>query len=143
MAILHQQGIASSPTEIRRNESTLYYQFAGSELNQAYWVYRGKADAAAFNYGDWDRTPEKIRKELQIIHQSKPMVRWLVSFRNDMSPAVKAAVVKILLHMHDDSQGIEALKDASRIARFENLNENDQVNLDYWQKVLNDLDLLM
>ena len=142
LAILHQQGIAGSPTKIRRNESIVHYHFAGSELNQTYWVHRGKTDAAAFNDGDWKRVPEHIRKDFRIIHRSKPMVRWLISFRQDLAPGIKAAVVKILLHMHEDPQGIEALQDASHISRFEYLNDDDQVNLDYWQKVLSNLDFL-
>jgi ABC-type phosphate/phosphonate transport system substrate-binding protein len=136
LAILRQQNITTSPARFINNDSSVHYQFAGTELNQVYWVLRRKTDAAAFNDGDWNRLPEHIRKDLQIIYQSKPMVRWLVSFHQDLKPSTKAAVVKILLHMHEDPQGIAAMQSKFRISRFENLNKKDQANLDYWQKVL-------
>ena len=143
LGILQEQGITISPIPDADNEAIMHYLFAGSELNQAYWVQRGKTKAAAFNDGDWLRIPEHIRRDLRIIHQSKPIVRWLVSFHSDLAPKIKQMVVQVLLEMHEDPEGVIALQDAENITRFENLNADDMLNLDHWKGVLNKLGSLL
>ncbi len=117
------------------------YLFADSEANQAYWVQRGKTEAGAFNDGDWQRTPSQIREELRIIHQTKPLLRWLFSFVTTVKPHVRQAVNDILIRMHESEEGQSALHKAVSIARFERLSEADRKNLDHWRKLFNDTGL--
>ncbi len=114
----------------------VHYLFAGSELNQAYWVHRGRADAGAFNDGDWERVPETIRGDLEIIHRTRPLLRWLVSFTGAVDPAVRAAVIEALFNAEADELGSLALEDAARIKKFERLTDEDRENLAYWSEVL-------
>ncbi len=115
---------------------TLRYQFAGSELNQAYWVYYGKADTAAFNNGDWDRTPEKIRQHLRIIHSTRPLLRWLFSFTHAVSKQDQQKIMTVLLNAHKSAEGLKALQAASNIAKFEVLNDQDLENISYWNELI-------
>ncbi len=115
------------------------YLFAGSELNQAYWVVRGRADAGAFNNGDWDRIPEIIKNDLRIIHTTRPMLRWLLSFTSDIDPRLRSSASEVFLAAHQDQAGREALKEAARIAKFEVLTDTDKMGLEYWDTILSRL----
>jgi phosphonate transport system substrate-binding protein len=112
------------------------YVFAGSELNQAYWVQRGEVDAGVFNDGDWRRTPASLRRELRIIHRTRPLLRWLFSLRTGLAPRVRNAVLGAMTHMHDNPQGRQALQAAARIARFEPLTADDRADLADWRPLL-------
>lgn len=112
------------------------FLFAGSELNQAYWVHAGRADAGAFNNGDWDRVPGSIKPELRIFHRTRPILRWLFSFARSVDPAARAELVEILITMDRDPQGRAALAAASRIAKIEPLTSADRANLAYWDEAL-------
>ncbi|NBC49156.1 MAG: PhnD/SsuA/transferrin family substrate-binding protein [Gammaproteobacteria bacterium] len=116
------------------------FLFAGSELNQAYWVHAGRAHAGAFNNGDWERTPEAIKPELRIFHRTRPILRWLFSFAGPVDPALRAQLVEILNGMHQDPEGRAALAAASRIAKFEPLTSADRANLTYWDEALERLE---
>jgi len=115
---------------------SLRYVFAGSELNQAYWVQRGRADAGAFNDGDWERVPAGIRNDLRIIHRTEPVLRWLFSVNPDIATPIREAVVDALLNAHGDELGRSALLDAARIKMFERLTDQDRENLSYWSDAL-------
>lgn len=125
-----------TPNEQNLAEDSVRYVFAGSELNQAYWVHRGRTAAGAFNNGDWERVPAAIRGDLEIIHQTKPILRWLFSFIPDIATPVRDAVVDALLRAHTDALGRSALKNAARIKQFERLTDEERENLEYWSDVL-------
>lgn len=114
----------------------MHYLFAGSEINQAYWVLRGRADAGAFNNGDWDRLPEIVKQDLRIIHRSKPILRWLFTFIDGLDQKTQSAVIRVLLNAHEDESGQQALLAAERIAKFEVLTVEDRGNLAYWSDLL-------
>jgi len=116
------------------------YKFAGSELNQAYWVHRGLVDVAAFNDGDWGRLPDRIRQDLRIVHRTRPLLRWLLSFTRDLDADTREQVIEVLVQAHEDESGRAALEAAARIARFEALTDADRDSLAYWSKVLGDLE---
>lgn len=115
---------------------TLRFMFAGSELNQAYWVHRGQADAGAFNDGDWERVPARIRDDLEIIHRTRPVLRWLLSFNPDVASPSREVVIETFLNAHTDDLGREALQAAARIKKLERLTDEDRENLAYWSGVL-------
>jgi ABC-type phosphate/phosphonate transport system substrate-binding protein len=130
-------GLKTVPAGPDAPTDAVQYLFADSEPNQAYWVQRGKTEAGAFNDGDWQRTPSQIREELRIIHQTKPLLRWLFSFVTTVKPHVRQAVNDILVRMHESEEGQSALHKAVSIARFERLSEADRKNLDHWRKFFN------
>lgn len=139
-ATLEAAGLQLAPAgEAARDGRSVRYLFAGSELNQAYWVQRGKADAGAFNDGDWDRTPATLREGLRIFHVTQPLPRWLVSFRQEVPPAVRQVVAEVLVTLHEDLQGRAALRQATRITRFEPLTSEDRTHIEHWRRILVEL----
>jgi len=128
-AELRAAGIAAVPAAAGADKGGVRYVFAGSELNQGYWVERGQADAGAFNDGDWERLPAHLRRRLRVFHQTAPVLRWLFSFRRGLPEAVTAAVTDELVRMHENAAGRAALAPAEQIARFEPLGQADRAAL--------------
>lgn len=136
-AELARHGIRSEPLGLRgASPSSCYYVLAGAELNQAVWVIRGKGDAGAFNEGDWARLPQKLRAGLAIFHETRPLLRGLVSFRPGLSPATRRASEAALLDLHSNAAGRAALAKADGITRFESLTPADFSGLEEWRRAL-------
>lgn len=134
---LRQQGYTLIPDEqANADAEAIRYVFSGAEVNQAYWVLYGKGDAGAFNDGDWQRLAPGVQEQLRIFARTPPVLRWLLSFRDGTAPEVRAAVEETVLRMHEDPVGMEALRAASNIKRFEALNAEDFANLAAWRDVL-------
>jgi phosphonate transport system substrate-binding protein len=136
LATLRAEGLTVSAAEADRPDpNRIRYVFAGSELNQAYWVSSGRADAGAFNNGDWDRVPESVRRELRIIYRTRSLPRWLLSFADALAPRIRATVTDVLLEMHQNQDGRAALEEAEHIVKFEILTEEDRENLADWSNL--------
>lgn len=136
-AELARRGIPSVPHgQSGAPDGSTYYVLAGAELNQAVWVLRGKGDAGAFNEGDWARLPQKIRDGLRIFHETRPLLRGLVSFRTGVPAATRAACENALLSLHSDTAGRAALSKADGITRFEGLTPADFAGLSEWRRAL-------
>jgi phosphonate transport system substrate-binding protein len=112
------------------------YVLAGAEINQAIWVLHGKGDAGAFNEGDWAALPEKVRSQLRIFHESRPIVRGLLSFRGGLAAGVRTKVEEVLLGLDDDEAGRAALQTAAGTTRFERLTAADRRELRAWAPIL-------
>ena len=70
-----------------RRPGPVRYVLALAEVNQAVWVLHGKGDAGAFNEGDWAALPEKVRSQLRVFHEPRPIDRGLLAFRTGLAPA--------------------------------------------------------
>jgi phosphonate transport system substrate-binding protein len=136
-AELTRHGIKSVPAgRVGVPHGSAFYVLAGAELNQAIWVLNGKGDAGAFNELDWARLPQRVRDGLVIIHQTKPLLRGVVSFRAGFDPRVRAACEEVLLALQKEPAGQAALKTAGEITRFERLTPNDLTALSEWRLAL-------
>jgi phosphonate transport system substrate-binding protein len=136
-AALRAEGLSLIMAQQPEAESdTVRYEFAGSELNQVYWVHRGRADAGAFNNGDWERVPARLKQDLHIIHATRPILRWLFSFASDLDQHTRNNVIDILTSAHHEPNGREALQTAAQIAKFEILTDEDWAGLQFWSSVL-------
>jgi phosphonate transport system substrate-binding protein len=136
-AELARRGIPSVPLgQPGAPDGSTYYVLAGAELNQAVWVLRGKGDAGAFNEGDWARLPQKIRDGLRIFHETRPLLRGLVSFRAGVPADARAACENALLALNSDTAGRAALSKADGITRFEGLTPADFAGLSEWRRAL-------
>jgi len=112
------------------------YVLALAEVNQAVWVLHEKGEAGAFNEGDWQALPEKIRARLRIFGRSRPIQRGLIGFRGDLAPPVRRAIEKVMLALHQDEAGLAALTHASGITRFERLTPAERQAVLDWAPVL-------
>jgi len=89
------------------------YVFAGKELTITTWVHRELADAGAYHNQNWSNptdNPEAMKQDLKMIYQGKPMPRMIEMLRKDLDPRIKAKIITILLHAHEDPTAAAALK---------------------------------
>jgi phosphonate transport system substrate-binding protein len=136
-AELERAGIPLVPgDDPRAGRNDVRYVLAQSEINQAIWVLRGKGDAGAFNQGDWAAVPEKIRSQLRVFHETRPIVRGLLSFRASLAPSARRQVEDVLLALDADEAGRAALDRAAGITRLERLTRADRRGLRGWAPVL-------
>jgi phosphonate transport system substrate-binding protein len=112
------------------------YVLALAEINQAIWVLQGKGDAGAFNEGDWAALPERVRSQLRVFHETRPIVRGLLSFRTGLAAKVRKEVEGTLLRLDQDEAGRAALTRASGTTRFERLTAADRRELRGWAPLL-------
>lgn len=136
-AELARAGLTLVPSdESHTGRDDVRYVLALAEINQAVWVLRGKGDAGAFNEGDWAALPEKVRVQLRIFHETRPIVRGLLSFRSTLDAAVRSKVEEALLKLDGDEAGRAALARASGVTRFERLTAADRRELRAWAPIL-------
>ncbi|MBI5894007.1 MAG: phosphate/phosphite/phosphonate ABC transporter substrate-binding protein [Deltaproteobacteria bacterium] len=128
-----------NPPAMQPNHAVRYV-FAEAELNQAFWVAQKKADAGAFNNNDWDELPQKVRGEFRIIHETKPVLRFVASFHPNLPKNIRNAVEDILINMDQNLEGQDALKYAARINKIERLTDNDFKSLEYVKGIMRYLD---
>ena len=112
------------------------YVLALAEVNQAVWVLHAKGDAGAFNEGDWQALPEKIRTRLRIFERSRPIQRGLIAFRGDLAPATRRAIEEAMVALHEDAAGLDALTRAAGITRFERLTPAERQAVLDWAPIL-------
>lgn len=112
----------------------LLYRFAGSELNQAYWVDRGLADVGAFNNGDWERVPLTVREHLRIIGRSPEVPRWIFAIDNRRAPDLQRKMQSALLAMSTTQEGRDALMAASSVTGVELLGAPERHLLQQWAR---------
>ena len=136
-AELERAGLAVVPAdESRAARASVRYVLALSEINQAIWVLHDKGDAGAFNEGDWAALPEKIRSQLRVFHETRPLVRGLLSFRQGLDPRARKAAEDVLLALDKDEAGRAALALASGLTRFEPLSAADRNAFQAWAPIL-------
>jgi phosphonate transport system substrate-binding protein len=111
------------------------YVLALAEVNQAIWVLHGKGDAGAFNEGDWQALPDKIRSQLRVFARSRPIERGLIAFRGSLEPATRARLEEAMLGLDGDEAGLTALARAS-VTRFERLTTVQRQAVLDWGPVL-------
>jgi phosphonate transport system substrate-binding protein len=112
------------------------YVLAMAEINQAMWVLRGKGDAGAFNEGNWAELPDRVRSQLRVFHETRPIVRGLLSFRAGLDGRARREAEAALLGLHDDEAGRKALDHAAGVTRFERLTAEDRRELRGWAPIL-------
>lgn len=136
-AELARRGIGLLPSgQAAGSKGEAFYLLAGAELNQAIWVLNEKGDAGAFNDSDWARLPQKVRNQLVIFHETRPLLRGALSLRAGLDPGMGRACEEVLLAMHNDAAGQAALASAAGITRFERLTPKDLADIGEWRLTL-------
>jgi len=105
------------------------YVLALSEINQAVWVLHGRGDAGAFSDANWAALPERVRAQLRVFHETRPLVRGLLSFRAGLDARVRRLAEEALTTLDGDEAGRAALEAAAGITRFEPLTTADRQEL--------------
>jgi phosphonate transport system substrate-binding protein len=134
---LARHGIAMVPADAAGADArAVRYALAGAEINQAIWVLHDRGDAGAFNDGDWDALPARVRDELRVFHETRPMLRALLSVRSGLKPRARKALEDLLLALPNDREGRAALATATGITGFERLTPQDLEGLRAWEAAL-------
>ena len=136
-AELTRAGLALLPADDpHAGRDNVRYVLALAEINQAVWVLHGKGDAGAFHEGNWAALPEKIRSQLRVFHETRPIVRGLLSFRSSLAASSRRVVEEALLKLDADEAGRAALARAAGVTRFERLTPADRAELRGWAPIL-------
>jgi phosphonate transport system substrate-binding protein len=136
-AELERAGLTLAPADdLRSRPGDVRYVLALAEINQAVWVLHGKGDAGAFSDGNWAALPDKVRSQLRIFYETRPIMRGLLSFRTGLDARARAAAEETLLRLHEDEGGRAALQQAAGLTRFERLTAGDRSELRRWAPVL-------
>jgi phosphonate transport system substrate-binding protein len=136
-AELERVGLSLVPDDAPRSRpDDVRYVLAEAEINQAVWVLHGKGAAGAFNEGDWERLPRRVRSELRIFHETAPLLRGLLSFRSTLAPEVRAKAEAALLDLQQDEAGRAALTHAQGVTGLERLTPGDRRALEGWAPIL-------
>ena len=135
-AELRQIGLKVAPSNAKAPRSAVRYVLVGHEKNQAFWVIQKKAAAAAFASDDWNELTELEKRDLKVIHKTKPVLRYLVSFHPDLPPDLSRAISTILVQMDRDPEGREIMGKASHIKKIEPLSVKDYRSLDYVRQLM-------
>jgi len=122
-----------------RPAGAVRYVLADAEVNQAIWVLHGRGDAGAFNEVDWESLPAGVRDQLRLFHETRPILRALLSFRAGLDVTVRREVEKLLVGLPQDPEGKAALDRATAITAFEPLTARDREGLREWAAVLRPL----
>jgi phosphonate transport system substrate-binding protein len=135
-SVLREAGFRVMPRDETRGDAReIGYVLAGDEVNEAYWVAHGKADAGAFNSEDWDGLPDKLRQQLKIIHTTAPILRWLVAYRARLPYEVRERVNAELLALETTPEGVRALASMRGTLRFDVLSPQDIEAIRRWRQI--------
>ena len=103
------------------------YVFSGEEINTSAWVHKGLVDAGAFNNLDWekdDHLPQRLRKDLKIIHRTQSFPRAIELVNPAMDPRLVARLKQILLQAAQDPEARAVLDAYQKTAQFDELDEH-------------------
>jgi phosphonate transport system substrate-binding protein len=135
-AALERAGLSVAPADGAPARGAVRYVFAESEVNQAAWVLHGRADAGAFNDGDWTALPENMRRDLRVFHRTESMIRGLLSFRANLPASIRGPLESALLGLASDDEGRGALTAAAGITGLEKLSDADRASIRLWSRQL-------
>ncbi len=142
LTTLRQNGLMVKPQlpdQEHHAASEVRYLFAGSEINVAAWVMRGRVDAGAFSDMDWNnpaKMPPVFKQELTIVYQSPEIVRSLVVVRKGMAEPVKRRISQVLKTMDDSVEGRGALEACYKTRQFDALDGEVARSLDHIRKLV-------
>ena len=130
VAELRAAGIAVRPAdESALVRADVRYLLALSEINEAVWVLHGRGDAGAFSDADWAALPVRIRSRLRVFHESRTILRGVLSFRSDLDPGLRRTAEQVLLGLAGDPSGRAALATASGISAIAPLTDDERREL--------------
>ncbi|KAA3608951.1 MAG: phosphate/phosphite/phosphonate ABC transporter substrate-binding protein [Candidatus Scalindua sp. AMX11] len=118
------------------------YTFVHGELNIATWVHEGLADIGAYSNLDWENrndTPASYKRNLKIIHQTRPIPRSVELVRKDLDSNITTRIKEVLLNAHNDPEAKEPLYQYSHTTKFDELKGETVEGLQEVYKILNDM----
>lgn len=116
--------------------------FSGTHEDAIYDVLNGKADIGAAKdliFTQLARTDTRVRDELEILAVSPKVPSNTLAFRKDLSPPLKKKLKDLLLTMHENPEGLKALREFGALRFLETRKEDYQPVFDYARDIGLDL----
>lgn len=95
------------------------YVFSNDSENTMMWVLKGRIVAGAVNADYFEAMAGERRGELIVLVESEEVPRNIVCCRRDLPVELRAAVEGVLLEMHLDERGRQALQRFEETSRFD------------------------
>src|SRR5574341_395658 len=100
------------------------YVFSEDDDTSIEWVNSGQVAAAATdNVSYAEDIPEDLRENFVILAETEFLPRQVVIVRPGMNPELQAAIIDVLIHMHESEEGQAALEAFNDTARFDEFPE--------------------
>jgi phosphonate transport system substrate-binding protein len=126
-AILKQRGmklVSLASFKEKPGPDEVGYAFSGGEASLAHWVYRGLADAGAVSneeFQDAGDMPQEFLPHFQVIFESPPVPRNLISVRPGLDARLEKAITDALLKMPWTEEGPRVMKSFDNTGNFDTL----------------------
>lgn len=136
MAVLRQQGLQTSQLTRRSDNPSMGhvgYFFATGEINVVASVAKGIADAGAISDLDWQdaqRSPESLRSNLVVFHQTEPFLRSTIVARKSLDPKLKSRIVEVLLAMAENNEGRTAMATYGKVSKYDRIEGQASIDLE-------------
>jgi phosphonate transport system substrate-binding protein len=95
------------------------YVFSNDDENTMVWVLRGQVSAGATDDWTFEEKAGSRINELEILYESAPIPRHIVSYRNGLAESLIAKIKETLLSMHRSAAGKRALMKFQQTSKFD------------------------
>lgn len=93
----------------------------GSDGSSPNLLITGRVDAAATSYREFEELRPQVRETLKVIGRTKSVARQIISVRKNLNSNIAKALRQVLLNMHKDPEGREALKKQQRTTKIDEI----------------------
>lgn len=100
------------------------YSFSGSESGVILGVHKGTFAAGAVSNLDWndkETVPDNLRKDLQVIHETNPVIRSTVMVRAAIPADIQERIAVTLENMHKTPESLAVMKKYSKVSRYDRI----------------------
>lgn len=113
------------------------YIFSDDDDTSLEWVNSGQVAAAATDDVSYvDDIPDDVRGNFTILAETEALPRQVAVVRPGMDEDLMAAIVDVLLHIHESEEGQAALEEFDDTARFDEFPEGLEAALDRMREML-------
>jgi len=105
--------------------------FSYDDENTLQWVMTGLAAAGATDDVNYNLLfPEEAREKTLILAETESVPRQVVMIRPGVDPELEAAIIDLLVNIHEDDTAVEALDAFDKTTRFDEFPEGIEAALE-------------
>ncbi|MCP4363389.1 MAG: phosphate/phosphite/phosphonate ABC transporter substrate-binding protein [Chloroflexi bacterium] len=108
-------------------EDEVGYVFTEDNENTIRWVINGKIDAGAVSSSDFTEIPDDFRSTLTILSDIEAVPRHVMLIGPNMDPALKEAIMALLINMNGTTEGQKILEIFEETAQFDTFPTEDSL----------------
>lgn len=124
-----------SDVESPVKDDEIGYVFAFGDENVVAWILEGKTAGAAIPNGDYENLDTDIKEQLTILAQTRDVPRHIALARPGMDAALQAAIVDLLLGLHQEPEGPSILETFEETSQFDTLPQGPEGTMDMLQEL--------